>query len=91
MKPTYKILGLLLVTALLSACAGYGHVKATANRFHELSTDHNGATIAILPANKNVSESLEFKAYRQKLATYLSTEGFVVVSFLQFSKASCLA
>jgi hypothetical protein len=67
-----------VVSFFLTGCGGW--VQGTVTRFHSLSDTYSNATVTVLPANEAVADSLEFRTYRDKVATHLIREGFRVAS-----------
>ncbi len=66
-----------LLAVALSGCVRY--VRSNISSFHELSRQATSQPIAILPWNDSKKDSLEFKAYSERLAAYLRNNGFKVV------------
>ena len=70
------VLATLLTTAL-SGCVRY--VRSNISVFHDLSPQKTNQPIAILPWDESKKDSLEFKAYAERLAGYLRNNRFKVV------------
>jgi hypothetical protein len=62
---------------VLGACA---RVTTNVEVFHDLPADYAGQEIAIVAADPNKAETIEFRTYASKLATRLADAGFQVVS-----------
>ena len=65
---------------LALALAGCAYVKTNVEVFHDLPQDYAGQTIAIVPADPNKADTIEFRTYSSKLAAKLEAAGFHVVS-----------
>jgi len=67
----------LSVTLLLVACV---QVRANVEIFHKLPSDFSGTSVAILPADNDKENTIEFETYSAKLAEHLRKVGLRVVS-----------
>jgi hypothetical protein len=64
---------------LVLVLAGCTRVRTNVEVFHDLPADYVGQKIAIVPADPNKADTIEFGTYASKLATRLVDAGFQVV------------
>lgn len=69
-----------IVVALSLLCGACGtHVRGTVTSFNDPSALAEGKTIAILPADKGVQSSLEFRAFAERIGNHLREKGYSVI------------
>lgn len=79
-SPMPSVLRLLLVGlfALISGCAAT--VKTDINSFHTPDFSRGKVALAVIPADRQFENSLEFNHYRAKLEKRLEAQGFTIVA-----------
>jgi hypothetical protein len=68
----------ICLTLVLAGCALF--VRTNVEVFHDLPANYAGQEIAIIAADPNKADTIEFRTYASKLATRLVEAGFRVVS-----------
>jgi len=71
---------IMLVGLMISGCGGMGSsIHSQVGVFHNITEQHKGKKIVVLPFQKELENSLEFQNYRKIIETKLRTNGFEIV------------
>ena len=65
---------------LVSGCAGLQpHANSTVSVFHNITEQHKGNSVVVLPFQKELESSLEFQNYKKTIENNLQKYGFSIV------------
>ena len=83
MRPTMTnktFLILVVFGFLISGCAGLQpRVRSDVSVFHNITEQHKGKSVAVLPFQKELESSLEFQNYKKSIENNLQKYGFNIV------------
>ena len=78
MRLVLQVAIVVAVSLLCGACGG--RVSGTVTTFYDPSALSSDKTIAILPSDKGLQNSLEFKTYAARIGDHLQKKGYTVIS-----------
>ena len=64
---------------LISGCAGFLQIRSNVSVFHNITEQHKGNSIVVLPFQKELESSLEFQNYKKTIEDNLQKYGFNIV------------
>jgi hypothetical protein len=79
-KRLFTFLLALTFLFLFSGCAGLQpHANSTVSVFHNITEQHKGNSVVVLPFQKELESSLEFQNYKKTIENNLQKYGFNIV------------
>lgn len=71
---------IMVVGLIISGCVGLGStIQSQVGVFHNITEQHKGVKVVVLPFQKELESSLEFQSYREIIETKLRINGFMIV------------
>ena len=70
---------IMLVGLMISGCGLGSRIQSQVGVFHNITEQHKGKKVVVLPFQKELESSLEFQNYRKIIETKLRTNGFEIV------------